>query len=196
MIGSACDKGEVFEGMMQKGPEEVEKIAEFYDYLEVQPKEVYQHLMELELIKDEKSLEEIIENIVKLGDKLNIPVVATGNVHYLNPNDKVYREILVRSQGGANPLNRHKLPDVHFRTTDEMLDAFSFLGEEKAKEIVVHNTNKIADMIDEVNPIKDELYTPKIEGAEDEIRNMSYKMAKQIYGNRYRRLLKQDLKKS
>ena len=183
LIGSACDKGEIFEGMMQKGPEEVEKNAEFYDYLEVQPKEVYQHLMELELIKDEKSLEEIIENIVKLGDKLNIPVVATGNVHYLNPNDKVYREILVRSQGGANPLNRHKLPDVHFRTTDEMLDAFSFLGKEKAKEIVVHNTNKIADMIDEIKPIKDELYTPKIEGAEDEIRNMSYKMAKQIYGD-------------
>ena len=195
LIGSACDKGEVFEGMMQKGPEEVEKIAEFYDYLEVQPKEVYQHLMELELIKDEKSLEEIIENIVKLGDKLNIPVVATGNVHYLNPNDKVYREILVRSQGGANPLNRHKLPDVHFRTTDEMLDAFSFLGKEKAKEIVVHNTNKIADMIDEVKPIKDELYTPKIEGAEDEIRNMSYKMAKQIYGDSLPEIVEARLEK-
>ena len=195
LIGSACDKGEVFEGMMQKGPEEVEKKAEFYDYLEVQPKEVYQHLMELELIKDEKSLEEIIENIVKLGDKLNIPVVATGNVHYLNPNDKVYREILVRSQGGANPLNRHKLPDVHFRTTDEMLDAFSFLGKEKAKEIVVHNTNKIADMIDEVKPIKDELYTPKIEGAEDEIRNMSYKMAKQIYGDSLPEIVEARLEK-
>ena len=195
LIGSACDKGEVFEGMMQKGPEEVEKIAEFYDYLEVQPKEVYQHLMELELIKDEKSLEEIIENIVKLGDKLNIPVVATGNVHYLNPNDKIYREILVRSQGGANPLNRHKLPDVHFRTTDEMLDAFSFLGKEKAKEIVVHNTNKIADMIDEVKPIKDELYTPKIEGAEDEIRNMSYKMAKQIYGDSLPEIVEARLEK-
>ncbi len=195
LIGSACDKGEVFEGMMQKGPEEVEKIAEFYDYLEVQPKEVYQHLMELELIKDEQSLEEIIENIVKLGDKLNIPVVATGNVHYLNPTDKVYREILVRSQGGANPLNRHKLPDVHFRTTDEMLDAFSFLGKEKAKEIVVHNTNKIADMIDEVKPIKDELYTPKIEGAEDEIRNMSYKMAKQIYGDSLPEIVEARLEK-
>ena len=195
LIGSACDKGEIFEGMMQKGPEEVEKKAEFYDYLEVQPKEVYQHLMELELIKDEKSLEEIIENIVKLGDKLNIPVVATGNVHYLNPNDKVYREILVRSQGGANPLNRHKLPDVHFRTTDEMLDAFSFLGKEKAKEIVVHNTNKIADMIDEVKPIKDELYTPKVEGAEDEIRNMSYKMAKQIYGDSLPEIVEARLEK-
>jgi DNA polymerase III subunit alpha, Gram-positive type len=195
LIGSACDKGEIFEGMMQKGPEEVEKKAEFYDYLEVQPKEVYQHLMELELIKDEKSLEEIIENIVKLGDKLNIPVVATGNVHYLNPNDKVYREILVRSQGGANSLNRHKLPDVHFRTTDEMLEAFSFLGKERAKEIVVHNTNKIADMIDVISPIKDELYTPKIEGAEDEIRNMSYKMARQIYGESLPEIVEARLEK-
>ncbi|KAA9025842.1 PolC-type DNA polymerase III [Niallia endozanthoxylica] len=183
IVGSACDKGEVFEGMMQKGPEEVEKIAEFYDYLEVHPKEVYKHLIELELIRDDKALEEIIRNIVMLGEKLNIPVVATGNVHYLNPNDKIYRKILISSQGGANPLNRHKLPDVHFRTTNEMLDAFAFLGKEKAKEIVVENTNKIADMIEPIKPIKDDLYTPKIEGAEDEIRNMSYGMAKQIYGD-------------
>ncbi|WP_428908628.1 PolC-type DNA polymerase III [Niallia sp. Krafla_26] len=182
IVGSACDKGEVFTGMMQKGPDEVEKIAGFYDYLEVHPKEVYQHLIELEMVKNENALEEIISNIVNLGEKLDIPVVATGNVHYLNPNDKIYRKILIHSQGGANPLNRHNLPDVHFRTTDEMLQAFSFLGEEKAKEIVVENTNKIADMIDEIKPIKDDLYTPKIEGAEDEIRNMSYKMAKQIYG--------------
>lgn len=182
IIGSACDKGEVFEAMMQKGPEEAEKVAGFYNYLEVHPKDVYQHLIELELIRDEKALEEIIGNIVKLGEKLNLPVVATGNVHYLNPNDKIYRKILVNSQGGANPLNRHKLPDVHFRTTNEMLDAFSFLGKEKSKEIVVENTNKVADMIDFIKPIKDDLYTPKIEGAEDEIRNMSYSMAKQIYG--------------
>jgi DNA polymerase-3 subunit alpha (Gram-positive type) len=183
LIGSACDKGEVFEGMMQKSPDEVEKVAEFYDYLEVHPKAVYQPLLEMELVKDEKSLEEIIANIVKLGEKLNIPVVATGNVHYLNPNDKVYRKILINSQGGANPLNRHELPDVHFRTTNEMLDAFAFLGKEKAKEIVVDNTNKIADMVDDIKPIKDDLYTPKIEGAEDEMRNLSYTMARKIYGD-------------
>lgn len=182
LVGSGCDKGEVFEGMMQKAPDEVEEIAKFYDYLEVHPKEVYAHLIELELVRDQKSLEEIIANIVKLGEKLNLPVVATGNVHYLNPEDKIYRKILINSQAGANPLNRHKLPNVHFRTTDEMLEAFSFLGKEKAKEIVVTNSNKIADMIDIIKPIKDDLYTPKIEGAEEEIRSMSYKMAKSIYG--------------
>lgn len=183
IVGSACDKGEVFEGMMQKPPEEVMEIARFYDYLEVMPKQVYAPLIEMELVRDEKALEQIIGNIVALGDKLGIPVVATGNVHYLNENDKIYRKILINSQGGANPLNRHQLPDVHFRTTNEMLDAFAFLGAEKAKEIVVTNTNKIADMIDVIKPIKDELYTPRIEGAEEEIRQMSYEMAHKIYGD-------------
>ncbi|MBP3038373.1 PolC-type DNA polymerase III [Bacillaceae bacterium Marseille-Q3522] len=183
IIGSGCDQGEVFEGMMQKSPEEVEEIARFYDYLEIHPKEVYQHLIELELIRDERALEEIMSNIVKLGEKLEIPVAATGNVHYLNPTDKIYRRILVNSQGGANPLNRHQLPDVHFRTTNEMLDAFAFLGKEKAKEIVVTNPNKIASFIENIKPIKDDLYTPKIEGAEEEIRSKSYELAKKIYGD-------------
>ncbi|MBU5211149.1 PolC-type DNA polymerase III [Heyndrickxia oleronia] len=195
LVGSACDKGEVFEGMMQKAPDEVEETAKFYDYLEVHPKEVYAHLIEMELVKDEKSLEEIIMNIVKLGEKLNLPVVATGNVHYLNPEDKIYRKILINSQAGANPLNRHQLPNVHFRTTDEMLKAFAFLGEEKAKEIVVTNTNKIADMIDEIKPIKDDLYTPKIEGAEEEVRNMSYSMARSIYGEELPEIVEARLEK-
>ncbi|WP_419392468.1 PolC-type DNA polymerase III [Cytobacillus praedii] len=195
LIGSGCDKGEVFEGMMQKSPEEVEETAQFYDYIEVHPKEVYAHLLELELVRDEKALEDIIGKVVQLGDKLGLPVVATGNVHYLNPNDKIYRKILINSQGGANPLNRHKLPDVHFRTTNEMLDAFKFLGKEKAREIVVENTNKIADMIDEIKPIKDDLYTPKIEGADDEMRNMSYDMARSIYGENLPEIVEARLEK-
>lgn len=195
LVGSACDKGEVFEAMMQKAPEEVEDIAPFYDYLEVMPKEVYAHLIEMELVQDEKALEEIISNIAKLGDKLEIPVVATGNVHYLNPNDKIYREILVGSQGGANPLNRHKLPDVHFRSTNEMLDSFRFLGSEKAKELVVTNSNKIADMIEVIKPIKDDLYTPKIEGADEEMREMSYSMARKIYGDELPEIVEARLEK-
>jgi DNA polymerase-3 subunit alpha (Gram-positive type) len=195
LVGSACNKGEVFEGMMQKSPEEVEAHARFYDYLEVMPKQVYAPLLEMELIKNEKALEEIIGNIVKLGDKLGIPVVATGNVHYLNENDKIYRKILISSQGGANPLNRHELPDVQFRTTNEMLDAFSFLGADKAKEIVVTNTNKVADMIDAIKPIKDELYTPKIEGAEEEMREMSYSMARKIYGDSLPEIVEARLEK-
>ncbi|WP_243386898.1 PolC-type DNA polymerase III [Bacillus kexueae] len=195
LVGSACDKGEVFEGMMQKSPDEVEDIASFYDYFEVHPPAVYQHLIELELVRNEAALRDIIKNIVKLGEKLNIPVVATGNVHYLNKEDKIYRKILVSSQGGANPLNRHSLPDVHFRTTNEMIQEFQFLGEEKANEIVVENTQKIASLIGEVKPIKDDLYTPKIEGADEEIRQMSYDMAKSIYGDPLPELVEARLEK-
>lgn len=195
IVGSGCDKGEVFEGMMQKSSSEVEEIAKFYDYLEVQPPSNYHHLIEKELVRNEKSLEEIMTRIVKLGEQLNKPVVATGNVHYLDEKDKIYRQILIASQGGANPLNRHKLPDVHFRTTTEMLNCFQFLGEEKAKEIVVINTQKIADGIEDVKPIPDELYTPKIEGADEEIRKMSYDRARSIYGEVLPELVEARLEK-
>jgi DNA polymerase III subunit alpha, Gram-positive type len=195
IIGSACDKGEIFEGMMQKSPEEVEEIASFYDYIEVQPPDNYKHLIELELVHNMKSLKEIIANIVKLGEKLDKPVVATGNVHYLNPVDHIYRKILIGSQGGANPLNRHSLPQVHFRTTDEMLECFSFLDKEKAKEIVVTNTQKIAAETDEIKPIKDDLYTPKIEGADDEIRQMSYDRARSIYGEELPEIVEKRIEK-
>lgn len=183
LVGSGCDKGELFEAMMQKGIEEAEAIAPFYDFLEVHPPEVYAPLIEMEYVRDEAALKEIITNIVQLGERLGIPVVATGNVHYIHREDKIYRKILIHSQSGGNPLNRHELPNVHFRTTNEMLEAFSFLGEQKAKEIVVTNTKKIAHLIGEVKPIKDELYTPKIEGADEEIRRMSYERAKSIYGD-------------
>ena len=182
IIGSGCDKGEVFEGLMQKPLEQVEEIARFYDYLEIHPKEVYAHLIEAELVRDEWNLEDIIRKMIKLGKKLGLPVVATGNVHYLHENDSIFRKILINSQGGANPLNRHGLPKVHFRTTNEMLDAFAFLGEELAKEIVVTNPQKIADSLEDIKPIKDDLYTPKIEGADEEVRSLTYSKAKEIYG--------------
>ncbi len=195
IIGSACDKGEVFEGMMQKTPDEVEELAKFYDYLEVQPPENYTHLIENDLINDQASLHDILKNIVNLGNKLNIPVVATGNVHYLNREDHIYREILIRSQGGANPLNRQTLPQVHFRTTDEMLECFTFLGKEKAEEIVVANSQQIASQIEDLRPVPDQLYTPKIEGADEEIRTMSYSKAKEIYGDRLPSIVEERLEK-
>ena len=183
LVGSGCDKGEVFEAVMQKSMEEVERVAQFYDYLEVHPKEVYQPLIDRELIRDEWNLEDIIRKLAKVSRKLDKPLVATGNVHYLDETDAVFRQVLIGSQGGANPLNRSKLPKVHFRTTNEMLEAFDFLGEETAREIVVDNSLKIAEMIDVVKPIKDELYTPKIEGADEEVRELSYATARSIYGD-------------
>ncbi|TLS37367.1 PolC-type DNA polymerase III [Pseudalkalibacillus caeni] len=194
LIGSGCDKGEVFEGMMQKSPEEVEEIAKFYDYLEIQPPSNYYHLIERELVEDEMALRDILSKIVKLGEKLDKPVAATGNVHYLNPEDHIYRKILIKSQAG-NPLNRITQPEVHFRTTDDMLSAFSFLGEEKAKDVVVKNTQHIASLIEDVKPVKDDLYTPRIEGADEEIREMSYSMARSIYGEELPKLVEDRLEK-
>lgn len=182
LVGSACDNGEVFTAVMQKDQEEVERIAKFYDFLEVQPKALYAHLLERDLIRDNETMEEIYERILSVGEKLEIPVIATGNAHYLYEHEKPAREILIASNPG-NPLNRQKLPDAHFRTTDEMLDDFHFLGDEKAFEIVVTNTNQLADSIDTVVPIRDELYTPTIEGANEEIREMSYNRARSIYGD-------------
>ncbi|MCA1066610.1 PolC-type DNA polymerase III (plasmid) [Rossellomorea sp. AcN35-11] len=194
IVGSGCDKGEVFEAMLQKSPEEVEEIAGFYDYLEVQPPSNYYHLVEKEFVDNEEKLKEILSKIVDLGVKLEKPVVATGNVHYMNPNDKIYRKIMIKSQGG-NPLNRQSQPDVHFRTTDEMLECFSFLGEEKAKEIVVQNTQKVADSIEEVEVVKDKLFTPKIEGADEEIREMSYEKARSIYGEKLPEIVEKRIEK-
>ncbi|MGK0554314.1 PolC-type DNA polymerase III [Macrococcus capreoli] len=182
LVGSACDNGEVFTAVMQKDQEEVERIAQFYDFLEVQPKALYQHLLERDLIRDNETMEEIYDRIIRVGEKLDIPVIATGNAHYLHEHEKPAREILIASNPG-NPLNRQTLPDAHFRTTDEMLDAFHFLGEEKAFEIVVTNTNTLADSIDTVIPIRDALYTPTIDGANEEIREMSYNRARSIYGD-------------
>lgn len=195
LVGSACAAGEIFEAAMQKPLEELEELAEFYDFLEVMPKAIYAPLLENETIQSERQLEEIIKKIVKLGERVNIPVVATGNVHYLNPEDKIYRKILLHYQAGASAHNRNHLPDAHFRTTDEMLDAFSFLGEEKAKEIVVENPNKIAALIEDVRPFKEKLYTPKIEGAEETIREMSYQRAKEIYGDPLPEIVEQRLEK-
>lgn len=182
MIGTACDKGEVFETMMQKSAEEAEKAAEFYDYIEVQPPANYSHLIEKDLVQNESQILDIIKKLVELGKRMNKPVVATGNVHYIDDHDKQYRQILISSQAG-NPLNRQTLPDTPFRTTNEMLDCFKFLGKDVAYEIVVKNTNAIAEQLEEVSPVKDGLYAPTIEGAEQDMRDLCYNRAKKIYGD-------------
>ncbi|KRM72761.1 PolC-type DNA polymerase III [Lacticaseibacillus brantae] len=183
LVGSACDQGEVFNAMMQKGYAEAAKKAEFYDYLEVQPLPVYQPLIDSELVQGTPHLQDILKKIIQIGDEQNKPVVATGDVHYLTPNDAIYRKILIHSQGGANPLNRQNLPDVHFRSTAEMLDDFSWLGEDLAHQIVVTNTHTVADWIDDdITPVKDKLYTPKIEGVEDNLKADVMNKAHALYG--------------
>ena len=170
MIGTACDEGELFTAVMQKDQSEVEKIAKFYDFIEVQPPALYQDLMDRELIRDNETLTQIYKRLIDAGKSANIPVIATGNAHYLYEHDAIARKILIASQPG-NPLNRSTLPEAHFRTTDEMLDDFHFLGEEKAYEIVVTNTNELANKIEKVVPIKDKLFTPRMDGANEEIQS-------------------------
>ncbi|MEN2766413.1 PolC-type DNA polymerase III [Ornithinibacillus xuwenensis] len=194
LVGTACDSGEVFETMMQKSAEEAEKVAEFYDYIEVQPPGNYTHLLDKDLVQNEAQILDIIKKIVDLGQRMNKKVIASGNVHYIDNHEKMYRQILIASQAG-NPLNRVTLPDTPFRTTNEMLDCFSFLGTEKAKEIVVTNTQALADEIDELSPVKDDLYTPTIEGADQEIRDLCYTRAKLIYGEPVPKIVTDRLEK-
>ncbi|MQS88624.1 PolC-type DNA polymerase III [Companilactobacillus mishanensis] len=182
LVGSACKDGEVFTTMMQKGYDETREVAQYYDYLEVMPKPVYQHLLDAKIVNNENSLEEILKNIIKLGEEINKPVVATGDVHYLDEHDKIYRDIVIKAVKG-NPLSRQTLPDVQFRTTNEMFDEFNFLDEATAKKIIVDNPKKIMDSIDEISPVKDKLYTPKMDGAKDEIRNLTLNKAHELYGD-------------
>ena len=164
----------------------------FYDYVEVQAPEVYSHLIDL---SDFKSMEEVRDNIlkiIKVADSKNKTVVATGDVHHLYRDDKIYREIIVNQKvpgGGRHPLNRKdikSIPSMHFRTTKEMLDDFAFLGEEKAKEIVITNTNKIADSIEDFEIIPDTKgvpFSPKFPDSDKTIRNICYEKAHSIYGD-------------
>lgn len=194
LIGTACNQGEVFETVLQKSEDEAEKVAEFYDYIEVQPPANYAHLLAGDLVQNEAQILEVIQKITKLGERLEKPVVATGNVHYIDDHEKIYRQILIKSQAG-NPLNRQPLPDTPFRTTNEMIECFSFLGEEKAKEIVVKNSQFIANQVEEISPVKEDLYTPNIEGADEEVRQLSYDTAHQLYGSPLPEIVQNRLEK-
>ncbi|WP_297815576.1 PolC-type DNA polymerase III [uncultured Lactobacillus sp.] len=189
LFGSGCWQGEVFISMMQKGYDEAREKAKFYDFLEVQPPANYQTLIDDHLISDEDELHEIISNIYKLGKELGKPVVATGDSHYVEPHEAIYRKILLAAQK-ANPDRNKALPDLHFYTTQEMLDAFDFLGEDIAKEIVIDNTNKIADQIDEIAPIKSGLYPPHIADADQEMKDLTYNKAYELYGKPLPKIVK------
>ena len=192
LYGSGCWQGDVFIAMMQKGYDEAREKAKFYDFLEVQPPATYSQLIADGLIKDEDQLEEIIGNIYKLGKELNKPVVATGDSHYVEPHDAIYRTVLISAQR-SNPNRNKPQPDLHFYSTQEMLDAFSFLGEDIAKEIVIENTNKIADEISEIQPIKDGLYPPHIAHADEEMKKLTYDKAYELYGNPLPKIVKDRL---
>ena len=180
ILGSACEAGELYRAIVDgKDEGELKEIASFYDFLEIQPLGNNRFMVRSGAVKDEEALKDHNRTIVKLGDDLGIPVVATCDVHFMDPEDEVYRRVLMGAQGFEDADQQAPL---YFRTTDEMLEEFAYLGEEKAKEVVVTNTNKIADRIGEVVPLKDGSYPPTIENCEQDLVDMCRKKAHAVYG--------------
>ncbi|MFD0959520.1 PolC-type DNA polymerase III [Paenibacillus chungangensis] len=182
LVISGCEKGEFFETVLNKSLEEAIEVARFYDVLEIQPLDFYMHLVEKGLVGSRAEIEDAMRRVCAIGDELGKPVIATGNVHYLNPNDKLYRDITIHGITGFSPLKGMRKPDAHFRTTEEMLEEFRFLGDARAKQVVVTNTSNLADRFEHYDMFPKELFTPDIEGADEEIRNTCYATAKSLYG--------------
>jgi DNA polymerase-3 subunit alpha (Gram-positive type) len=181
LIGSACDSGEIYQAFL-KGlePEEVLDLASFYDYFEIMPSGNSMHHVRGGHVKNEDALEGITRKIIRLGEITDKPVVATGDVHFMDPDDQIYRRILMAGQ----KFRDVEQPPLYYKTTEEMLDDFAFLGTEKAKEVVITNTHLVADMIsDGILPIPEGTFPPKIEGSEEDLREMCYLNAKKTYGD-------------
>ena len=181
ILGSACEAGELFRAILSGENEEtVEKIASYYDYLEVQPIGNNDYLVRNGTVADREGLCDLNRKIIALGEKMGKPVVATGDVHFLRKRDEVFRRILQAGQGYDDADMQAPL---YFRTTQEMLDEFSYLPPEKAYEIVVTNTNKIADMIENIRPVPKGNFPPKIDGSAEDIERIARETAESLYGN-------------
>ncbi len=193
ILGSACSEGELYQAiLLGKSDEEIEAIADEYDYLEIQPLGNNDYLVRTEQVPNREYLMEINKKIIALGEKLNKLVVATGDVHFMDPEDEIYRRILEAGQGFKDADNQAPL---YLRTTEEMLEEFSYLGREKAYEVVVTNTNKISDMCQQISPISPEKCPPHIDGCEQTIKDIAYGKAHELYGDPLPDIVQQRLDK-
>jgi len=181
ILGSACEAGEIYRAILDgKDEDELVKLASYYDYLEIQPLGNNRFLIDSGYVSGFEELKEINKRIVDLAHKLDKPIVATCDVHFLDREDEVFRRILQAGQGYSDA---DKQAPLFFRTTDEMLEEFAYLGEDTAYEVVVKNPKLVSDWVENVQPIPDGTYPPFIDGAEEDIKNMSVKKAVSLYGS-------------
>ncbi len=184
LVGSACEAGQLYQAVLHNLSDpmcnEVMEIASFYDYMEIQPLGNNGFMLRDNIVGSEADLKNINKIIYEIGKKQNKLTVATCDVHFMNPEDYIFRAILQAGQGFADADNQAPL---YLRTTEEMLDEFTYLGEDIAYEVVVENTNKIADMIGDLKPVPDEKAPPEIPGSDEELRKLTYDKAKSIYGD-------------
>ena len=193
ILGSACDQGELYQAILNGYSEErIEEIARFYDYLEIQPLGNDEYLVRDGTLKSTDDLININRKIVELGERLDKPVCATCDVHFMDPEDEIYRRILQAGQGFDDA--DHQAP-LYLRTTEEMLDEFAYLGKEKAYEVVVTNTNKIADMCEPISPISPLKCTPYIDGCEKTIEDIAMGKAHELYGDPLPEIVETRLRK-
>ena len=193
ILGSACEAGELYQAIeMGKTDEEIEDIAKDYDYLEIQPLGNNDFLIRNGTVADKEGLRNINRKIVEIGERLNKLVVATCDVHFMDPSDEIYRRMLQAGQGYDDADQQAPL---YLRTTEEMLEEFSYLGKEKAYEVVVTNTNKVSDMCDWISPISPEKCPPHIPGCETTIKEIAYSKAHELYGDHLPDLVKERLDK-
>lgn len=193
LIGTSCYRSEVFEAALNSSDEVLENTMKMYDYVEIQPLEDYMHLVDRGTIDSKEDLIFSIKRLINTAKKLNKIIVATGDVHFVNPSDKIYRDVLISNPTigigrRAHPLCNRKdpralTPNQYFRTTDEMLECYPYLDNEETYEYVVTNTNKIADMIDgDFSVVHNQLFTPTIEGVDEKLTKLCYQNAHRIYG--------------
>ena len=203
LLGSSCFKGEVWDIASTRNHEDLLETAKFYDFLEVQPLDNYSYLVDTGSVDGVDTLKKIINFIIDAGKELNIPVVATSDAHYVNPKQKIFRDVYITAQaigGKHHPLYDFKKrvkenPNQHLRTTNEMLEAFNFLDKDLAYEIVVTNSNAIADSIEKVAPLKDGTYSPRIENDKEELTRICWETAHKIYGENIPEIVQKRVEK-